>query len=76
MNSAKLASTVCPASTPAWETAIRTLGVSLVAIAAVAASLTIARQRVEQRRPEPRAPDGNATLVVAPNLDAIRAAGL
>jgi hypothetical protein len=47
--------------------------VSLVAIAAVAASLTLAWQWVEQRPAEP-APDGSASMDI--RLDAIRSAGL
>jgi hypothetical protein len=56
------------------EDAIRTLGVSLVAIAAIAASINLARQRNEQRAPEPRVTPGDAPATA--NLDAIRSAGL
>ena len=57
---------------------IRTLGVSLVAIAAVAASLTLARQRGDQRRPElSTTPDSPPVpLTTDAGLDAIRSAGL
>lgn len=51
----------------------RTLGVTIVVVAAVAASLTLARQRQVERRPvadlEPGAP------ALDSDLDAIRSAG-
>jgi hypothetical protein len=54
------------------------LGVSLVAIAAVAASLTLARHRDEQRQPETTPVPDNAPLPMSSgvSLDAIRSAGL
>jgi hypothetical protein len=55
---------------------IRTLGVSLVAIAAIVASLTIVKQRSEERQPEPEAPEPRTPAAVDLNLDAIRSAGL
>jgi hypothetical protein len=55
---------------------IRTLGVSLVAIAAIVASLTIVRQRSEVRQPEPAPPTPRTPAAVDLNLDAIRSAGL
>jgi hypothetical protein len=59
------------------EVAIRTLGVSLVAVAALAASMTLVRQRNEQRSPEsPPVPDDAAPAALDLNLDAIRSAGL
>jgi hypothetical protein len=60
------------------EVAIRTLGVGLVAIAAVAASLTFAKYRGEQRQQDPRltSDDSSAPSVVDAELDAIRSAGL
>lgn len=57
------------------EVAIRALGVSLVAIAAVVASLTIVRQRVDQRPAEPGAAPDDARVAVDLNLEAIRSAG-
>ena len=63
------------APTPRLEALIRTLGVSLVAIAAVVASLTLVRQRPQERKPgegmrlEPFSP-------AAVDLDQLRAAGL
>ena len=57
--------------------ALRTLGMGLVAAAAIAASVMIGRTR--QDRPEPNepgvAPAGDAAPPL-PSLDAIRAAGL
>jgi hypothetical protein len=58
------------------EVFIRTLGVGLVAIAAVAASLTLARHRWDQPQAPPSpAPEGPTTALDL-NLEAIRAAGL
>jgi hypothetical protein len=58
------------------EALIRTLGVSLVAIAAIVASLAVVRQRQEL----PQAPEGEKKLphtgpVAAVDLDQLRAAG-
>jgi hypothetical protein len=53
---------------------IRTLGVSLLAIAAVAASVLLARQRTEKVPADAAAPGEIQPLETA--LDAIRAAGL
>jgi hypothetical protein len=58
------------------EVAIRTLGVGLVAIAAVAASLTFARYRGDQKQGGSQSPDDALALSAIGNLDAIRAAGL
>ena len=58
------------------EEHIRTLGIGLVAVAAVMASLTIARQRSEMRRAEPQPTPGRAPALADMNLDAIRTAGL
>jgi hypothetical protein len=55
---------------------IRTLGVSLVAIAAIVVSLTVARQRSEQRQPEPKLGLDEPPAAVDFDLDDIRAAGL
>jgi hypothetical protein len=57
------------------EVPIRTLGVSLVAIAAIVASLAIVRQRSEETQPEPPAPNPRTPAAVDLNLDAIRSAG-
>jgi hypothetical protein len=57
------------------EVPIRTLGVSLVAIAAIVASLALARQRSEERQPELPAPTPRTPAAVDLNLDAIRSAG-
>jgi len=58
------------------EVGIRTLGVSLVAIAAIAVSLTLVRYRSEQRElgalPSPNLQPAPVDL----NLEAIRTAGL
>jgi methionine-rich copper-binding protein CopC len=54
---------------------IRTLVVSLVAIAAIVASLAIARQRSEEHQPESPAPTPRTPAAVDLNLDAIRSAG-
>lgn len=56
---------------------IRALGVSLVAIAAVVATLTVARQRSEERATQPE-PDSAGRVPAAPplDLDAIRSAGM
>ena len=60
------------------EVVIRTLGVGLVAIAAVAASMTLARYRTEQKEDDSqhRRDDSLAQSAIGMNLDAIRAAGL
>lgn len=57
------------------EEAIRTLSVSLLAVAAVAASLLIARQRDERPTHLPALAGGD-DLSAEHSLDAIRAAGL
>ena len=57
------------------EARIRTLGISLVAIAAVVVSMTIARQREERQPGQAPAPD-RAPTPDGLNLDAIRSAGL
>lgn len=59
------------------EALIRTLGVSLIAIAAIVASLTVARQRQE----EAPAPEGEKRPQHSPtasrlDLDQLRAAGM
>jgi len=56
------------------EALIRTLGVSLVAIAAIVASLAVVRQRQEEAQP----PEGQKGPQISPaqvNLDQLRAAG-
>ena len=58
------------------EERIRALGIGLVAVAAVMASLTIVRQRNEERRPEPQPTPGRPPVLADMNLDAIRTAGL
>ena len=55
---------------PGWEAMIRTLSVSLVAVAAIAASLLITRSR------EDTVPSAGEKEPVRQPLDAIRAAGL
>jgi hypothetical protein len=56
------------------EAPIRTLGVSLVAIAAIVASLTVARQRQEQpERAKEKRPENSPAAV---DLDQLRTAGL
>jgi hypothetical protein len=66
------------ATTPmSWEALIRTLGVSLIAIAAVVASLTVARQRQDEARP----PEEGKRPHLSPlhgslDLDQLRAAGM
>lgn len=57
------------------EGLIRTLGIGLVAIAAVVASLTLVRQRNEGQRPEPQPAPDRAPAPPGLNLDEIRAAG-
>jgi hypothetical protein len=54
------------------------LGVSLVAIAAVAVTMTLARHRGDQRQPVVRQlpDDASVPLTVDTSLDDIRAAGL
>ena len=56
--------------------AIRTLGIGLVAVAAVMVSLTFVRQRNEVRRPDPQPTPGRAPVLSGTKLDAIRTAGL
>ena len=51
----------------------RTLGVTIVVVAAVAASLTLARQRQVDRRPAADLEPGTPAL--GADLDAIRSAG-
>jgi len=58
----------------ATEVPIRALGVSLVAIAAIVASLTVVRQRQEERRTDDDTKTEPATPA-AVDLDGIRAAG-
>ena len=58
------------------EELIRTLGIGLVAVAAVMVSLTFVRQRNEVRRPDPQPTPGRAPVLSGTNLDAIRTAGL
>jgi hypothetical protein len=62
-----------PAPNP-WEAPIRTLSVSLVAVAAIAASLLLTRSR-EERDINDIAPAGE-NAPVRLKLDAIREAGL
>jgi len=62
---------------PGKEELIRTLGVSLVAIAAIVASLAVVRQRQEdavRREPEPQ--PARSPAAVKLDLDQIRSAGL
>ncbi len=54
---------------------IRTLSVSLLAVAAVAASIIVSRQR-QERLPTTRENPAGETQPVVLSLDAIRAAGL
>jgi hypothetical protein len=61
---------------PSQEENIRTLGIGLVAIAAVMVSLTLVKQRNEARQPEPEPTPGRAPATTGMNLDAIRTAGL
>jgi hypothetical protein len=56
---------------PGWEAKIRALSVSLLAVAAIAASLLITRSRDEEA-----APSTGEKQPVRQSLDAIRAAGL
>jgi hypothetical protein len=63
------------ASTYRQEVPIRTLSVSLLAVAAVAASLLIARQR-DERPVQLPVHTGGEDLPAEHSLDAIRAAGL
>jgi hypothetical protein len=63
--------------TSSWEALIRTLGVGLIAIAAIVASLTVVRQRQEDARP----PEGEKRPQHSPpssrlDLDQLRAAGM
>jgi len=51
--------------------------VSLVAIAAIVATMTVARQRNEERRSDSAPPDpGREPVATKLNLDALRSAGL
>ncbi len=59
----------------ATEEPIRALGVSLVAIAAIVASLTVVRQRQEERRTDDRVRPEPSPAAVDLDLDGIRAAG-
>ncbi len=63
-------------SDPRREVPIRTLGVSLVAIAAVVATLTVARQRSEERTAQPEPQPGRAPAANPLDLDALRSAGM
>ena len=54
---------------------IRTLGISLVAVAALVVTMTLARQR-EERQPGPNPVPDRAPTPDGLNLDAIRSAGL
>jgi hypothetical protein len=60
---------------PNLEGRIRTLSISLVAVAALVVSMTIARQR-EVRQPGPGFNPDRAPASDGLNLDAIRSAGL
>lgn len=55
---------------------MRTLGASLVAFAAIAASLSLVRHRPESREPNHRSIGPALSATVALDLDGIRAAGL
>ncbi len=64
-----------PSHPPPREALIRTLGVSLVAIAAVVASLTIVRQRQEEpARDKEKRPESSPAAVDL-DLERLRAAG-
>lgn len=54
----------------------RTVGVTLLIVAAVAASLTLARQRTVERLPDPEREPGAVPPTLGADLDAIRSAGL
>jgi hypothetical protein len=54
----------------------RTLGVTLLVMAAIAASLTLARQRTIERLPDPDREPGAMPPTLDADLDAIRSAGL
>jgi hypothetical protein len=62
--------------TPTREVAIRTLGVSLVLVAAVAASLTLSRHRADPRALLAGADPESSPAAVDLHLQAIRSAGL
>lgn len=62
--------------TPSREARIRTLGVSLIAIAAIVASLTVAKQRHETRAPEEEKGPQPAPAAARLDLDQLRAAGM
>lgn len=64
-----------PASTSSAGGRIRTLSVSLLAAAAIAASVLLARQRQEKTAPTSAVPAGESAPAEQ-SLDAIRAAGL
>lgn len=61
--------------TPPREAPIRTLSVSLVAVAAILASLAFVRARHEDRRPIPQPGPETAHATAEIDLDGIRAAG-
>jgi hypothetical protein len=63
-------------ASPPREVAIRALGVGLITIAAVLASLSVARSWNVERHPEPNPAPGRSPAPPAVNLDDIRAAGL
>lgn len=66
---------LAPSSTLRREVRIRTLGVSLVALAAIVASLAVVRQHQQERRPG----EGGMRESAAPpalDLEQLRAAGL
>jgi hypothetical protein len=66
---------MAPSHPPPREAPIRTLGVSLIAIAAVVASLTIARQRQEEpARDKEKRPESSPAAVDL-DLERLRAAG-
>ena len=61
----------------AWEGPIRALGVSLVAIAAIVASLAVVRHRHdEDRRADTQPSPERVPAAIDLDLDGIRAAGL
>jgi hypothetical protein len=62
-------------STLTGEALIRTLGVSLIAIAAIVASLTVARQRQDSAR-LPEEEKGPQPAAARLDLDQLRAAGM
>jgi hypothetical protein len=64
-----------PSHPPPREAPIRTLGVSLIAIAAVVASLTIARQRQEEPARDKEKRPEHSPAAVDLDLERLRAAG-